>query len=339
MWIWQLDRSSGGNLSVIADQAHSHHVSTVFIKSSDGSLPWQQFSPQVVSTLKAQGLRVCGWQFLYGDDPVGEAAVGAQATKTGADCLVANAETDYEGKYGQAQLYLSSLRRSIGPEYPLGLSSFPYADQHPAFPYSVFMGPGGAQFNLPLMYWRDIGASVSSVFSNTYRLNRPYDHPMLPLGQLHANPPAGEIQSFRDLANAYGAFGISWWDWQSATPEGWAAISRPIRFTHPPVSTDYATLQMGNAGDLVLWAQEHLRSAGQQVVTDGVYEPLTEQAVRSFQTQHGLAVTGAIDTATWKALLRFAPAPVLWSSQRPASAALPDRGDELHPFGHPRGTP
>ena len=36
-------------------------------------------------------------------------------------------------------------RQAIGPEYPLGLTSFPYVDYHPRVPYSIFLGPGGAQ--------------------------------------------------------------------------------------------------------------------------------------------------------------------------------------------------
>jgi hypothetical protein len=43
--------------------------------------------------------------------------------------------------------------RKVGDAYPLALSSFPYVDYHPAFPYSVFLGQGGAQSNVPQLYW------------------------------------------------------------------------------------------------------------------------------------------------------------------------------------------
>jgi hypothetical protein len=142
MWIWYVSKSNGGDPAAIAAQAKSHGVQTVFVKSSDGTTWWSQFSPALVSALKAGGLHVCAWQFVYGTSPAGEAALGARAAQTGADCLVIDAESKYEGKYGQAQTYINALRAAIGPDYPLALSGFPYVDFHPAFPYSVFLGPG-----------------------------------------------------------------------------------------------------------------------------------------------------------------------------------------------------
>src|ERR671935_1521118 len=138
MWIWQLPKSDGGNLDAIVARAHANNVTTVFIKSSDGSSNWwAQFSPQLVSTLKANGLKVCAWQYVYGTRPTDEANLGARAVATGADCLVIDAEKEYEGQYAAAQDYLRVLRQAVGPTYPIGLTSFPYVDYHPGLPYSV----------------------------------------------------------------------------------------------------------------------------------------------------------------------------------------------------------
>ena len=56
----------------------------------------------------------------------------------------------------------------------MALAGFPYVDYHPGFPYSVFLGPGGAQYNTPQMYWMDIGTSVNTVYAHTYAYNRVY---------------------------------------------------------------------------------------------------------------------------------------------------------------------
>src|SRR5581483_4607346 len=161
MWIWYVSRSSGGSLPSIIAQAHAAGVTTVFVKSSDGSSNyWSQFSPELVQTLHAAGLKVCAWQYVYGSNPAGEAALGAQAVANGADCLVIDAEAEYEGRYAAAQTYMSALRGKIGSAFPVALATFPYVSYHGTFPYSVFLGPGGAQFNLPQMYWKDIGVSV-----------------------------------------------------------------------------------------------------------------------------------------------------------------------------------
>src|ERR1700751_3259029 len=79
MWIWYVSRSSGGALSSILFMAHHYGLSTVMIKSGDGSSMWSQFSPSLVSTLHANGRRVCAWQYVYGNHPITEAYVGAQA--------------------------------------------------------------------------------------------------------------------------------------------------------------------------------------------------------------------------------------------------------------------
>src|SRR3979411_1047758 len=156
-----MSQSNGGSVPAIAARAHAAGVTTLFIKSSDGSHNyWSQFSPQLVSELHANGLKVCAWQYVYGAAPVGEANLGARAVANGADCLVIDAEAEYEGHYAAAQTYISNLRAKVGPAYPVGLSSFPYVSYHPSFPYSVFLGLGAAQYNAPQMYWKAIGVSV-----------------------------------------------------------------------------------------------------------------------------------------------------------------------------------
>jgi hypothetical protein len=314
VWIWYVSRSGGGDPAAIVAQARRYGVRTVFVKSSDGTSWWEQFSPALVAALKAGGLHVCGWQFVYGTYPAAEADLGLRAAQTGADCLVIDAESAYEGKYAQAQTYVRALRAKLGADYPVGLSAFPYVDYHPALPYSVFLGPGGAQHNLPQIYWKAIGTTVDQAFAHTYTWNRVYERSIFPLGQLYDGPRPGDVQRFRQLAASYGASGVSWWSWQSASSDGWAAIGATLPpLAGPPPATAYPPLKRGSRGDVVVWAQEHLMSAGQSLRANGLYDATTEQAVRSFQTASGLLVTGQLDAQTWSALLRYEPAAVDWA--------------------------
>jgi len=313
MWIWVLSRSDRGHLNSIVAQAHRYGVATLIIKSGDGSGIWSQFNAPVVSALHAARLHVCAWQYVYGTHPITEAYVGAAAVHAGADCLVIDAESQYEGRYVQAQSYMQRLRALVGPKYPLALAGFPYVDYHRAFPYSVFLGPGGAQYNVPQMYWKDIGTTVDDVFAHTYVFNRPYARPIFPLGQVYNDPPAHQIRRFRQLSRAYGSPGVSWWDWQEALSGAWGALAQAVG----PLSgfipdTDFATLGLGALGDLTVWAQEHLASAGKPVTIDGAFGPQTLMSVQAFQLAHGLAPTGLIDTPTWQALLRYPAARVKW---------------------------
>jgi hypothetical protein len=338
MWIWEFSQSSGGDLASIIATAHTYGIGTLMIKGGDGATMWSQFNSQLVASLHANGLKACAWQYVYGRQPIYEAEVGAAAIQAGADCLLIDAESEYEGKYVQAQQYVEKLRQLIGSRAVVGLAGFPYVDYHPAFPYSVFLGPGGAQFNVPQMYWPDIQTSVDDVYSHTYEFNSPYGRPIAPLGEVAGNPPPGQIVRFRQMSRAYGAPGVSWWDWQESSSRDWGAVGQAAPnlkgFTAAP-SMPTLTVRSGGgvyAGDLVVWAQEHLFRAGLRVKIDGGYGAQTEAAVQSFQSSHGLPVTGMLDPATWAALLRYAPANVTWSTRKGKTIATASRASLTLPI-------
>jgi peptidoglycan hydrolase-like protein with peptidoglycan-binding domain len=71
------------------------------------------------------------------------------------------------------------------------------------------------------------------------------------------------------------------------------------------VSGDHPTLRQWASGDWVTYAQQLLTNAGyppQDHQIDGLFGPLTKEAVRDFQGAHGLDVDGVIGPLTWAAL-------------------------------------
>jgi len=352
MWLWYVDRSEGGSVPAILARAQRAGIGTLYIKAGDGGSVWSQFSPSLVAALHRGGLDVCAWQFVYGDSPVAEARVGASAVRRGADCLAIDAEGQYEGKYAAADRYIRALRARIGAAFPLSLAGFPYVDYHPSFPYSVLLGPGGATVNQPQMYWKAIGASVRAVFEHTYLFNRLWGHPIYPLGQTYDRPGRRSILRFRRFAESYGGLAPSWWDWQETNGRGWRALGAKLAgpvFGYQPV-VSHPVLKRRSRGDLVVWAQEHLRAAGQvQLPVTGIFGKLTKAAVRAFQEDRGIPVDGVIGMATWRALLTFDPVRPRWSGRRakqrrrragasrailprrPLSASLPAKAYEIDP--------
>jgi putative peptidoglycan binding protein len=321
MWIWYVSRSSGGLADRIVAKAARHNVGTVVIKAADGRDPWRQFSPYLVSQLRAAGLKVCAYQFVYGRYPRTEALRGAEAARAGADCLMIDAEGHYEGRYAAAQTYIKRLRALVGPDLEVGLTSFPYVYYHPSFPYSVFLGPGGAQENVPQMYWKTIGVSTDRIYQVTYTYNSVYRRPIYPLGQTYGHPTSPQILRFRKLARTYGAKGVSWWVWQYSGGQQWGAVGsafEPIallrRDTLPVLKRKYRS-------DIVVWAQQHLLKLGLLKEVNGNFGGATQNAVMSFQYTHGLPVTGQIDGPTWRALLPTGPATVRWSARNRRAVA------------------
>jgi hypothetical protein len=346
MWIWYVRKAQGGKPGRIAARARKRGIEVVLIKSGDGTKYWGQFTSSLVSALHARGIKVCAWQFVYGRNPSGEAAVAAGAVARGADCFVIDAEGHYEGKYVQAQTYIESLRARVGPDYPIALAAFPYVDYHPAFPFSVFLGPGGAQYNAPQLYWKTIGHAVDTAFTHTYVFNRAYDRPILPLGQVYLNPAAKQIRRFRSLALSHGMQGVSWWSWQHAGKRQWKAVgggAGPVPGYLPYNS--YPFLRQGSKGDLVAWAQQLLAGGGYTTPINGYFESPTRSAVLQLQAAKGITQSGNIDVPTWDALLQFEPLPVRWTRSgayparaggrpvltEPLSANLPARRYEIPP--------
>lgn len=350
MWIWYVDRSEGGSVPRIAARASAAGIGTLYVKSGDGGSYWSQFSSALVESLHGAGLDVCAWQFVYGERPLAEAKVGAAAVRRGADCLVIDAEGQYEGRYAAADRYVRALRARIGASFPLSLAGFPYVDYHPSFPYSVFFGPEGATVNQPQMYWKAIGASVRAVYEHTYLYNRLWGHPIYPLGQTYESPGRREVLRFRRFAASYGGLAPSWWDWQETSPRTWGALGAATKgpLTGYRPITSQPLLRRGSRGDLVVWAQEHLVGAGQTgLPVTGIYGKQTVAAVRAFQLSRGLPVDGAIGTTTWNALLGVEPVRPRWAARRarasgavasralpagrPASASLPAKAYEIDP--------
>jgi hypothetical protein len=343
MWVWYVSHSEGGSIAAIIARARRNDVGTVYVKAGDGGGSWSQFSRGLVQALHRGGLDVCAWQFVYGDNPLAEAKVAAAAVAKGADCFVIDAEADYEGKYAAADLYIRALRARIGPTFPVSLAGFPYVDYHPSFPYSVFFGPGGAQYNQPQMYWKTIGTSVRTVYEHTYLFNRIWGHPIYPIGQTYEGPGAVSIRLFRRFAESYGGLPPSWWDWQETSGQEWEAVGaagalRPV--TGYRLEVVHPLLKKGSKGDTVVWAQEHLVAAGAELPVTGIFGRQTARAVHIFKEGHGLPANAIIDTDAWNALLAFTPYRPRWtaagaSSSAAANALAPGMRGQVRPARRP----
>jgi hypothetical protein len=326
MWVWYVSHSEGGSIGPIVARAKANDIGTVYVKAGDGGGSWSQFSRGLVQALHRGGLDVCAWQFVYGDSPLAEARVAAAAVAKGADCFVIDAEADYEGKYAAAETYVRALRARIGATFPVALAGFPYVDYHPSFPYSVFFGPGGAQYNQPQMYWKTIGTSVRTVYEHTYLFNRIWGHPIYPIGQTYEGPGAASIRLFRRFAESYGGLPPSWWDWQETSGQEWGAVGaasalRPV--TGYRTEVVHPLLKRGSKGDMVVWAQEHLVAAGAELPVTGIFGRQTARAVHLFKAEHGLPANALVDTDTWNALLAFTPVRGGWAAKRARPGARP----------------
>jgi putative peptidoglycan binding protein len=305
--------------AVLAGQAEAAGVHTLFVKAADGSSAEPQFSASLVGGLHASGASVCAWTFAYGLNPATEAAVAVAAVHDGAQCLVVDAEGQYDGRYGAAQAFVKALRAQLGARFPIGLAGQAEVLQHPTFPYSVFLGPGAFNFDLPQMYWLELGASVDRAYAATIGVNSIYARPILPVGQIFGAATAAEVARFRALGGAYGLRGLSFFDLDSAQPSLLASLAAPAPRL-PRRATLAPTVRAGADGDEIVWAQELLNAGGARLPVGGFYGAQTSRAVARFQTQHHLPSNGVLGPATWRALSRLRPLEPSWATRAPLSA-------------------
>ena len=131
----------------------------------------------------------------------------------------------------------------------------------------MFLGPGGAQANLPQVYWKDIGGTVDAV-SGAHA--RPQPHLRRRRSPRSARPTATsrreDIARFRSLWAAYGSAGLSWWSWQATTEPGWAALAQPLAAPPAPAArpglADARQGQQGRPGRVAAAAPRVLRPDG-----------------------------------------------------------------------------
>lgn len=95
--------------------------------------------------------------------------------------------------------------------------------------------------------------------------------------------------------------------WPSAAPEP-EPTPQPVPEPTPaptPVEDDVQVteIQSGSTGAPVSNAQALLVQHGLSIAVDGIFGPITQGAVQSFQETHGLAIDGIVGPLTWGALV------------------------------------
>jgi hypothetical protein len=99
---------------------------------------------------------------------------------------------------------------------------------------------------------------------------------------------------------------------RAGNPSGAAMIPGLVYDGAPPTISgsapvDDGMLRLGNKGFRVAELQRRLKSTGADLDVDGEFGPLTDAAVRRFQTAHGLEVDGVVGPRTWDALAASVP--------------------------------
>lgn len=257
-FMWVLTRCQGGSPLAIAEEAQQAGLSHVLIKIAGGPYAFNHEADieGIVLALHGLGIKVWGWQYIYGYQPRSEARMGATRTLAfDMDGFIVDAEREFRrpGMDVVARQYMQELKSRLG-DLPIGLSSYRFPYYQPNFPWEEFRQ--GCDFDMPQVYWEGKHNSAT-------QLQMSYDTfqdmtPRLPYVATGAAYKRGDwavtpldIEYFMDNAQTLGLSGVNFWEWghtRKYLPDVWDAIAAydwedgdpPAPSPEPPEPTDEA---------------------------------------------------------------------------------------------------
>jgi hypothetical protein len=243
-FIWQIPNCEGGIASAIADTAVAAGLKHVLIKIADGIYPYGfdvngvDLVPPVAGALKARGLQVWGWHYVYGNFPTSEANIAvSRMTQLLLDGYVIDAEVEYEdpAKQTAAATFMSVVRAGL-PTTLVALSSFRYPSIHPDVPWSTFLEK--CDLNVPQVYWEQAHNPDVQLSRTIAEFADPdlvgYIRPVVPVGAAYGTgtwrSTPDDITLFLNTAVSLGLTGANFWSWDYARSAGntdlWDAVAQ-----------------------------------------------------------------------------------------------------------------
>ncbi len=241
-FIWQLQNCEGGSAKAIASKAKQAGLTHVLIKIADGA-NWAynidrtrdvDLVPPVLTALKSAGIQVWGWHYVRGDNPLGEARLGAnRARALGVDGYVIDAEREYKqsGRKVAAQRYAQELRRLLG-NMPIALSSYRYPRVHYQLPYAEFLAV--CDFAMPQVYFEQAhDPDVQLRTTLDQYMSLPNARPVVPTFPTYSvagwRPTPAEVRLAFSTARKLGLQAANAWSWdfasRAAHQDLWQAVA------------------------------------------------------------------------------------------------------------------
>ncbi|RLC88750.1 MAG: hypothetical protein DRJ03_01485 [Chloroflexi bacterium] len=254
IFIWHTASTKGGDAHETAHFLLDAGFERVDVKAANGAYRYMpggvdNLTPEYVAGLQAEGLKVYGWQFIYGQDPAGEARIAnAEIARLGLDGWIFDWEALADAKKNATSRASTLVRtvRAANPTLPLGWCSWalfenPHtgAQWHPRKIAETAMAV--CDFAMPMMYWVPVGNvtpypangidnALFWLVESLKQWRAITNKPIIPVGRAYdgdgttAEPDA--VRAFGEETSALGLQGISWWvlERAQAMPDIWPVL-------------------------------------------------------------------------------------------------------------------
>lgn len=233
-----LRECEGGDPAKIVAEAKAAGLSHVLAKIADGVNAFGvdasgDYTAPVVTALRAAGIAVWGWHYVYGNNPAAEAAIAISRTQAlGLDGYVVDAEEEYKtpGKDAAARQFMAAVRSAL--TCPIALSSYRFPNYHPELPWAVFLEK--CDLHMPQVYWEQAANAGSQLRESKRQCDAlPNARPYVPTGAAYGTPPVwnptpAQISDFLTTAKALGLEAANFFDWdycKANLPDLWPVIA------------------------------------------------------------------------------------------------------------------
>ena len=237
---WKIPNCEHGDAKLIAEHAKNAELSHLILKIADGTMIYngnwndpRDYTTPVVDALRAAGIKVWGWHYIYGDNPTGEANVAiARIRQYDLDGYVIDVEKEYKesGKKAAAKRFMTQLRTAC-PDLTIALSSYRFPSLHPQIPWRDFLEQ--CDLNMPQVYWMKAHnpADQLSRCVGEFQTKNP-SLPIVPTGaafrEFGWKPEDSEVLEFINRSKELNLTGVNFWEWSDARsgnlPGVWEAI-------------------------------------------------------------------------------------------------------------------
>jgi len=261
VWVWKIKNCEGGNFADIVTMCVNAGFTHVVTKIADGTVGYNftqedgDMAKALADELKAVGIEPWGYQYIYGQDPVGEAkTANRRIEETGVVGFVINAEQEIRDIVNNDAV-INTYMHNLEPGLPWALSSYRYPEVHPKFPWKTFLGwlDPLDDLAMPQVYWMQAHNPAEQLRECLRQYAKITDLPILPTGSAFKehgwSPTNEEIKEFAGEAKAQGLPGINFWEWAATRAGGFWKTVRDIEFLSeepvPPPPADCCE-ELGN---------------------------------------------------------------------------------------------
>ena len=224
IWVVRLKGWEGGDFRKQLQDIRVSGATYILIRTHGKKL-FQYNSEQEVRTAIAnfhrEGIRVFGWGYVYGDDPLRDGDYGITSVRLGVDGYIWNVEGDFERQpdsLRRAEIICSRVEQLVHSEYPnveLGYSSFWNVEKHPGVQHARW--GESSTYSHPQSYWRTMKVSpkkglykTSVSYGNAEKFWGSGKKPIIPVGHAYNGHgdtqyiPPKEVIEFLQAAKGYG---------------------------------------------------------------------------------------------------------------------------------------